>query len=324
MNDLEQRLSQIKNLKETYMIGSADAFKYIKARNYFSQLRKEALDGSGKDIGKLELTNAVYSFFYAYQGALDSLSTVQAFEKGMNPRDCNLQYPGPNKKNEKTLQTDMLWDFDYSTIAQLFTSYFKGNSEIELQNTFLETLKESQKYPLLEFEGKTYSFSQLINDKTGMFSTDFGYPSEQSVYEHSKEYLEEFLGAKTPDRMIAVEFFARPDYEIEYLFGHKTDADTDDIYDRAMKEYTLNRIDVEKRIALNYVLTSSFLTKTINPITDNLKTRIARQKSNLENFEKNEAPSVIIKNSKALIKKYEYIFRSIRKNQKWLEQILSH
>ncbi len=315
MDNLEGKLEAVKMLKEEYGIGSQDAWNYLKAENYLSDLRKKYAEGTDLSVRALGnfLERAAASLLHfadsqsQFNGNLVSQYGVKHYYETEFVED---QYSKKLHINDEKL-------------VALFGAHYRN---MEPFTAFIRTLGEAIQHPEVIKDGQGRSLSDLIPSKIRQ-------PEDEEDAENLKEarsYVQ-FLINPSPARFEKLDDYSagildfNPDVEaphtLLFLYGYNDN----DFYERAVNEHTLNTFETQRRIALSYLARfDSPNEKKVPEAIDQLRESICKNAERQQKYADTSAPQFIAELWKKNMAKSKYVLRAIISNRSWLEKVLSH
>ena len=281
---LQGRLEEIKQLKAEYGIGSLDAWRYLKSQEFYAALRDEIVNAL--HITNLtyrptlrELSNLCQDVQIEVQIALHAWSCECALANpGKHPQLQDILFCNPQINQHRdgymiTQKTPKPWMFDYRPFLicyyQLKDVYGDMNDPDLLVRTFASALTSTHPY-LKDDKGNRLTFSEVRK-------TDVLLTTDSDAKRTKKQRPQQFERAMRQSAIDAFYFrygnkdnlTAENQFEIgedmreseetaipmtkritneERLFLYKF-CTSDELYERAQRERTLGRIEIERRIA---------------------------------------------------------------------------
>jgi len=355
--DLESKVYEMQMLKQQYGLSSSNAHAFMRSKAAYEQLRTTvnhalkseniALNLSWQEISNLcentrfVISDALNEPHFQHTGGF-SYFGVREFNDGLlNDRlvPAARDNPGtPGLVRRDVHDREKVFEFDYAAFLQAFARAQKqGHDKSEaFRQAFLIFKDDTESY-LTSPRGKRLNYAKFV--ETVM---DYGQdrPTEEitsdaemiaqdeSIRIFSQEKIEEFqewqmTGSRAYSHGNILLNKIAPE-ERKFLYGL---SNKDDPYDRAVQEKTLGRMETERNLALHYILgnyeledkVTASIVKAVADLTQQRDRRKERHKSLIET----KAPSVVIEIERVRVEKTQYTLNAVRKNRRWLEEILS-
>lgn len=358
--DLKAAFGALQHLKQNHLIGSLDAWRYVRVMRWYESLVKVAKN-KGVEITTQQV-DAIITILGMFVREIITRqmihqSTTKNFSLFVNVNlvpSFSENCLGAHKEESK-YKDDYLWEVDYEGAFHLFVDHIsakpwimKGEASgisVEILQVMVRVLMEctqlvrgGEKHPyavsqFCKASGKGFwGAVQASLDSSGL---DFLVGDEEATL---KMFIEEddVEGAYKILRDVELR---GADESMKQAFdrsaallegGEITNAEkylhsADQVYDRAVREYSLKRIEVEREIAYNLVFHDS-----ANRVVDSSvilehcecwqKKRESR-KVQLARLVSLNAPRIVIENEKRSAAKAEYAYLALTQNRAWLARV---
>jgi hypothetical protein len=297
-NGLEGKLEDIKFLKVEHGIGSKNAFDYLKSVEKYTELRDEVVERL-KSEG-VNYRPSVREVIYrsslcklSYEGRLNIKILESSSERESLP--CLIRIPeyfefGVHSLNND--EVDMGLKLDYpSLLVKIYENYSESG---HVGNEFYYA------QPFLNFKSRKISANDFVREfEKGLLGitkkSDSSYSKDLTIAGHALSHSLNLMMLENEKGN-----FARNEKHFLYQSG----------YERAKEEMTLNRFEVERMIAFNRVVITPNILGDIN---ERINLAIGFAEKGIGRADSQEEAE-----------KHSYFLRSIKKNKKWLEKMLSN
>lgn len=340
MGNLEKKLGEIRFLKQEWDIGSKDAYDYLKSQEELTAFRKNHESEGALNFTNRQIVNIADELASHVQNFLDFCSHIYADKKQTWPRENFVQKIAPTVKIEVYQKTDdNIWICDYDSVFSVFLQHYSNfskksnNQKAKIRAAFNYTLAEIlfTEIPILySLDEKPHLITQIASDDNLMLGSKkflFGDSYYSDAVETAKDALADYGWLAKMD-LTSLPFHPELDvlsrHEYKHLLSYGVFGEKDDSYDRAVKELTLKRQDTQRRIALNYLLHLPEDERKIDEVYSSIQRRIQNCMETISKYEQTSAPLPMIQGAQYALKKRVYMFKAIKNNRKWLEQMLSH
>jgi len=354
---MRRKLEALKELKAEYLIGSQDAFLYLKAMERYEKI----LDALAKDPAIqirptlketsrlcadilraanfwLEMVCITFStpenLSVAAQIFIPELYLNDKFDEDIFTHIFSLDVLMVAKcllRSVSEIPTrQQVWDFFTLHGETLDCFTVESDQRVSWQDISLEANLRSCSPK--RFWSQSMAHAYVFKDK---YSEDYIATIKRSIEAKDCETCHQFLQSlrltltkeDVEGWVINLEGFnlkARPsEEEFEYLLQYG------DIIERAEREFTLGNFEVERKVAIAYMyefIGDENLASASEMVDDALrcalKMRTERQKR-IEVFRSQNAPSVILDNAETSLRKARYLYLSLYQNRRWLERCFS-
>ncbi len=311
-----KRLEDVVALKQEYGINSQDAFKYVKGMEFYEDLRDQVnnqIRGQPFKIKPLTLRETA-NFCEMLYARIDSVLHDEQVRRGV-VEEKTIARVNPLHGSEEPNRVN--WYLDYSPLLMNYaqSSFRKKGAELKATDEASMWVVTNPHHYFTDINGVGMNYRGLVNNlPNGEFfdKNDFLFPGEKLSSNVPMGLLEVFKGLSdgfNTKRMI--------DEESDFLHGRKTEKT---LYERAKREETLNRLETERRIAMQEIAISSneldffdegpeslFAGKVIRGTERDLLGELSKEDINEEWREK-----------------LKYSLKSIRKNKSWIKKMLGN
>lgn len=349
MGNLEGKLEVVKMLKEEYGIGSQDAWKYLKVQKEVDRIHKEsgALEAG---ISSVEVANTIYRYhrfidhlFYANGISSDEVCLIDFLEPinyaGLNNKNLIEKYAKWRERFRNNLESNGVPINDDSELVSSSLSFFSAIRDILQSNEEAGFFKE-KKFNLNDFldgsiarkffkveEGNDKYLRKIIDLKNNKLS-----PEEIATL------------ADDFDDVFSYKFSRKTSVvELKYLYKSYNGMNAMENYNTAKNERTLRKMDSQRRIALNYIISGGFesveesLSMLKHELADSQKYISSRSQDNLrqnqliERLGEEEGKTMFeilnrnfTKSLNNIVDFTKYTIHAIVSNRSWLEKMLKH
>ena len=340
---LREKLRDIHFLKEEYLVGSADAFFYLRRQEQYHDLRNFLREYvkeqripcfSLRELAQLcEVVREVVQKDVKYVMDSDTLKTGRRHK---NVVIRHILEDAPDFVVQKSEREHLFLDFDY---RRFLVHYLKGADSQEWFDIFhAEEILNSGKGFFYsdspEFVlGRRYAFKDLVHaeeflHKGKVDSPDKPFPSRKTLALHIEQI--EYIADQVMMRDFTYE-------EKKHLLkGSSIQGGKECLYDRVLQEGVLHHPDMQKRIALTEIIlhTSAYqhprvrigalacFLQTLPSFFSLFRLEEAIQKASLNGKEWFKAKEVFQEFNEEIPERAEYVLRNLRKHGEWLEEFL--
>lgn len=366
--ELLGKFEALKEIKAQYLVGSQEAHRYLKSVRYYESVCDAVKKASGWDLTVKQVVKATEALFTASKLFVDFISIKKSKPDDFSlAADLLHGFVKPTmielerKVSDYFLKSgDFVWTIDPIPVFVVICNAYEKNefdfSTLSAKSLFNFLLTIGRRIKFLIFLKTGEKLSGIDIARNARFRSSNGYTLEgavtlaidpslqdendpnlmlkrrlKKVWDQNnlilchrilkkiklKNFLEENILMHSRDEgSLSTE---------EYSFLHNID----NLYERAVREYTLRTIAVERQISLGLVYEfADYLSENgAVPVVDmaikwQLKLRDGSKKR-LAELTKYNAPSSIIGDEKKLHERRCYYYLALRKNRPWLIEYFS-
>lgn len=353
-NNLRSLFEEVRHIKETLgmPIPSQNALRYVKSQRVYENLRDKVnerlrSEGETTDFGVRELANLVNSFRTTIEGVCNLYATTTWIEsdnefvkKYFVPRQLDIMNFNPNYGSLDSGLGTLPAQIDYlSLICDFIVNYKKTR---DLNKAYLGAFtKNSIKKSFLKFEDGTNLSLEDYKQRIDLHLEKANWASPEDLHmegvEFSNEMFEELVLDNFNSDSCEVKAFFDNEYsfysfqgplnrntpeEMDFLYSGIIGGEKNSPYRRAVEERTLGRMETERQIALHHAFRKSG-TK-LEDLIIGLETKIKKKRCELKSQEMQEMPQFMIMKDMEHIEEMRYTLVALKKNKKWLGQILDN
>ncbi|MBI1972996.1 hypothetical protein HYS50_03250 [Candidatus Woesearchaeota archaeon] len=343
VNTLEAKLEELKRLKATYSTTSQQAWNYMKTQEDYLRLKDSvcstlALEGIVYDPKLREISNLSKQVEFVVTDALCVVAEERAFAlgEGNYPRDHTVHAYSSPLDIEVTTSTPALfgtlWRFDYKHFLVEYGRQFLDlhHHQEAFRQAFLGVLESEYPY-LADEQRRRMSFSAFKHNDSLLFDKDGieeGLEDDLAVIKHARQQnIQDFWAwVRYGSTSYYLSTFNPQQVTFEerkFLYGVNVD---NSLYERAVRDRTLRRLEVEQKIALYELLRldEDFdPSERIQNAISFAQCRIKRHSERLANYSSLNIPPVIVDKARDIIAKNKYVLIALKKNKSWLEEELA-
>ncbi|MBI2451805.1 hypothetical protein HYV50_01865 [Candidatus Pacearchaeota archaeon] len=348
-SELEGKLEAIKELKAEYGIGSREAWNYLKVRQEYTQLADKIAqelkkEGLSYRPSYREISNLCGRAEEHLRLTLEDISEALAIKEKRFPRD---QIVVPYAKilqrgtlayleNQNFPDMDIVvnrWKFDYEKFIKNFYRKLRETEDKKkaFNIAFRGIINGNDSY-IEDESGKRLTLNEILENERLLLTNEPKFIEDMEdakiILERASSLLTWLAGESSDFSGVPFrvdDFQEQTIEELEFLYGCYSAEKN--LYNRALREKSLGNIWIERRIALNKVITEADRKESpkemIDDVLVNERKKLARTSRRLRGYISMEAPSVLIENGKELKAKRQYFIQAIISNRKWLEKVLS-
>jgi hypothetical protein len=350
-------IKEIEELKLEYGIGSKDALLYLRGKERLGKLQKKIWP-QGRNPTERELSNICHQaqgFFYQTLAEYRRRQGIALFEEGsFQPmqvdilpiaiiKDLNPKYL--EKHHKDLLPT---FELDYESFCKRYAKKIveSSNPDLIFRIAASEIISSGEPYLTVKYNSSSYlnplrslslgkkvtfrECEEAIKRDLDPSKIKFrGRDPLGSLRSSSKEYSDYLVNGKEGPRIKRLRLSGPTIEEIVLLCGLESPSDNLKMYERAKEERTLNNPRVQRKIALNLVMTADPVLADLRSPEKLIDALIGIERGCIETImsfdEDDELDSPVLdSDTKEMLEGYRYNLKVLRLNQKWLIDYLSN